>query len=232
MQKIKRICRSIIKLTVYLIFVSISIIVIYNFQIFPHASHMIRNETENKINYTVSSAIGNAARELNITYSDFVTITTDNNGRPVTLSVNSINANNLRTYLLCEAMKELKPLEKHTVNIPLGTVIGGELTSGKGPNVDVTLLVTDALQCDIETEFYEVGINQTLHSIKLTLTVKCSVLLPTRSFSFNVVTDCLLGETVLMGEVPEAYTRISRLTDSISEEEIDDIFDFGASAAN
>jgi len=34
--------------------------------------------------------------------------------------------------------------------------------------------------------------------------------------------------TVIVGDVPDAFTQIVRLTDDITESDIDDIFDFGA----
>jgi hypothetical protein len=37
-----------------------------------------------------------------------------------------------------------------------------------------------------------------------------------------------VAETLIVGEVPDALTQINRLTEEISEEEIDDVNDFGA----
>ena len=135
----------------------------------------------------------------------------------------------MRASILKEALKTLEYKKTHNVTIPIGSLIG-ELSSGKGPSIPITIILTDALQCSVVTDFYEAGINQTLHTISLKLKVSCKALIPTGSCTFDVTAECPIGQTVLIGDVPEAFTKINRLTDDITETEIDDIYDFGASA--
>ena len=55
-----------------------------------------------------------------------------------------------------------------------------------------------------------------------------TALLPGAVRTFAVPTDVCVAETVIVGKVPEAYTRIDRFSSDVSEAEIDDIADYGA----
>ena len=53
-------------------------------------------------------------------------------------------------------------------------------------------------------------------------------LIPAATQKFTVKADYCIAETVIIGKVPDAYTKINRFADDIAESEIDDIYDFGA----
>lgn len=227
--KLRRIRRFAFRLTAYLIFVAVCLLLICNFQIHPYAAAVVRAKAQNEISAKINNAIDAAVRELGCTYSDMIEVHYGDGGRVAALSVDTVKVNLLRSDILRKALETLDYSEKHSIVIPIGTVIGGEITSGKGPEIPITVLIADALQCSVVTDFYDMGINQTLHTVSLKLKVSCKALLPSGSTTFEVSAECPIGETVLLGEIPQAYTEIHRLTDDITETEIDDIYDFGAS---
>ena len=118
--------------------------------------------------------------------------------------------------------------ERMTVRIPLGSLSGSALLSGKGPDVRVKLAVSQKITCAVRGDFTESGINQTLHRVFLRVTVEVCALLPGAVQTFSVPTDICVAETVIIGKVPEAYTRIDRFASDVTETEIDDISDYGA----
>lgn len=225
----RRAHKFITKLIIYLLFVSISFIFICNLQIHPYATALVRAKAQNEITAEINGAIDTAVRNLSCTYTDMISVHYGEDGRVSALSVDTVQVNLLRASILKEALKTLEYKKTHNVTIPIGSLIG-ELSSGKGPSIPITIILTDALQCSVVTNFYEAGINQTLHTISLKLKVSCKALIPTGSCTFDVTAECPIGQTVLIGDVPEAFTKIHRLTDDITETEIDDIYDFGASA--
>ena len=229
MNKLRRVRRFLFRFFVYIAFVSVCVLLICNLQIHPYASSLVRAKAQNEITAEINSAIDTAVRELNCTYSDMITVHYAEGGRAAALSVDTVKVNLLRAAILKKALSTLEYSERHDISLPLGTMLG-ELSSGKGPEIPITVIIADALQCSVITDFYEAGINQTLHTVSLRLKVSCKALLPSGSCTFDVTAECPIGQTVLIGEVPEAYTKIHRLTDDITETEIDDIYDFGASA--
>ena len=225
----RRFKRFIIKFTVYILFVSTCFLLIFNLQIHPYTAAMVRAKAQNEISMLINEAIDGAVRSLNCSYSDMIAVHYGEAGRAVALSVDTMRVNILRADILRIALSELDYHEKHLIHIPLGTILGGEITSARGPDIPISVIVTDALECAVITDFREEGINQTLHTVSLKLKVSCMALLPSGKCTFSVTAECPIGQTVLLGEVPEAYTKIHRLTDDITENEIDDIYDFGAS---
>ena len=225
----RRARKLIFKLFAYLLFVSLCLILICNLQIRPYAAALVRAKAQNEITADINSAIDTAVRELNCTYTDMISVHYGTDGRVAALSVDTVRVNLLRASILKKALETLEYSERHDITIPLGTLLG-ELSSGKGPNIPITVIIADALECAVITDFYEAGINQTLHTVSLRLKVSCMALMPYATCTFNVTAECPIGQTVLIGAVPEAYTKINRLTDDITETEIDDIYDFGATA--
>ena len=92
----------------------------------------------------------------------------------------------------------------------------------------VRLAISQKITCTVHGDFAESGINQTLHRVLLRVTVEVTALLPGAVRTFAVPADVCVAETVIVGKVPEAYTRIDRFSSDVSETEIDDIADYGA----
>ena len=61
------------------------------------------------------------------------------------------------------------------------------------------------VSCDYSSTFDSVGINQTKHSIYLNVIADISIVMPSRTENFAVATEILIGESVLVGQVPDAY---------------------------
>ena len=85
-----------------------------------------------------------------------------------------------------------------------------------------------AVYADYENTFSAAGINQTRHTVSVKITVSSGVYLPGYSAETTIETHIIIAETVIVGDVPDAFTKIDRLTDDVTEDEIDDIYDFGA----
>ena len=61
------------------------------------------------------------------------------------------------------------------------------------------------MSCDFTSTFESVGINQTKHSIYLNVIADISIVMPSRTENFAVPTEILVGESVIVGQVPDAY---------------------------
>ena len=61
-----------------------------------------------------------------------------------------------------------------------------------------------------KNEISAAGINQTKHEMKLDVVVDIDVVLPWRTVSTQVVTEILIAETVIVGEVPQTYLDLER----------------------
>ena len=214
-----------IKTFCFIIFVLFFIVIIYNFQIVPKLIPFAKSKATTDITLAVQRSIRNTVKEEHM---NFVSIKYGENNAVTSLEINSKSIAKINSVITEKLIEELCNQEKLTVSIPVGSILGGAIFSGKGPNINVKIAISPKITCNIKSEFKECGINQTLHRVVANLNITAFALLPFSSQEINISTDYCLAETVIIGKVPDAYTKINRLDDELQESDIDDIYDFGA----
>ncbi len=149
----------------------------------------------------------------------------DESGAVLSIESDTATLNRLKTAFtktLGERLKEYG--DTITVRVPIGTLIGNEYTVGRGPDIRFDLRYSYAISTDLDSTFYEAGINNTLHSIEMNVTNHLYILIPWGNSSQEISTKYILAETVIVGKVPDAYTGVY----DGSGEIVDDIFDHQA----
>ena len=74
------------------------------------------------------------------------------------------------------------------------------------------------------SSFQSAGINQTLHRILVQIKVDISAIIPGYTASGTIDTQFVIAETVIVGNVPEAYTHVISGNDDV----LGEINDYGA----
>ena len=92
-----------------------------------------------------------------------------------------------------------------SLSIPVGNVLGSSLLLGKGPEIPVDITMLTSSHVDFKNELSDAGINQTKHQIKLDVVVDIDVIMPWQTISTQVVSEILIAETVILGDVPDTY---------------------------
>lgn len=64
---------------------------------------------------------------------------------------------------------------------------------------------TGSVTTDFKSEFRAAGINQTIHRLYLDVTCKVTIITPYDSVEAEIVNQVLMTESVIVGEIPEAY---------------------------
>lgn len=209
-----------------LVFVCLSLTLIYNFQLIPVLIPFAKASISTEITKEMQNVIGECISSGS--YSDFVNLTYNSEGNVTSLKTNSSSIAFACSNITKAAINNLADNNTIAVRIPLGTLSGGAVFAGKGPDIKIKVRVSPKVTVSAENEFYESGINQTLHRIVAKLNVKAYALLPLFPQEIDVATEYCIAETVIVGKVPDAYTKINRLDDDLLESDIDDIYDFGA----
>ena len=216
--------RRFAKIVVFALFLLLSCVLIYNLQILPVLFPLAKAKCTTELTDAVNRIVRARMQSESDGYTDFVRLHFGEDG-----SVASVETNTPRLARLSgDVVGDVLTHERMTVCIPLGSLSGSALLSGKGPDVRVKLAVSQKITCAVRGDFTESGINQTLHRVFLRVTVEVCALLPGAVQTFSVPTDVCVAETVIIGKVPEAYTRIDRFASDVTETEIDDISDYGA----
>lgn len=227
-QKCGKITHFLKKLLHFLLFLAITLILIYNFQIIPALIPLTESQTVTDVTAKLQRIICDTAASGG--YSDFVELRYGQDGAVVSLETDTAKIAQASGGIADAAISALCGNDKITIEIPLGNLSGGALLTGRGPDISIPIAVSPKITCEIENEFYESGINQTLHRVVAEVEVETYALLPFAPRKIMVETEYCIAETVIVGKVPDAYTKINRATDDILESEIDDIYDFGATS--
>lgn len=168
------------------------------------AAYSAKTQAVRAINDAVNSEISS----LGLTYNSLVYLTYDENGNVTSLQTNMAAMNMLQTGLTNRIIDEIVKMTDQSISVPLGSLIGGQLLSGRGPRIEIKLIPSSYVETSINNTFVEAGINQTRHQILLTVNMTISAIIPGYSVTSEVHTDVCVAETVVVGLVPDAYTQV------------------------
>lgn len=220
--------RTPLQILFFLLVVLLLCLLIFNFQLYPGISALARSMAENKAARVITSAFSESIASSHTQYEDMITVRYRTDGAIAGITCHTGQLNRTRNELFAAVLRSLDANAAVTVDLPLGNVLGGEAFSGRGPTFPVRVLLAEGAHSALKSEFRTAGINQTLHRILFSVTIKLIVMTPSHPVETSVTQEFCIAETVIVGEVPDAFTQINRLTDDIHESEIDDISDYGA----
>ncbi len=217
-----------LRLVAFLLFAMLAFFCIFNFQLYPGVAALARSLAENRAEERIATAFSARMAARPTDYEDMVTIRYRNDGAIAGITCHTGKLNRARNELLLAVLASLREENAVSVELPLGNLLGGEAFSGRGPTLPIRVLVASGAHGALKSDFRTAGINQTVHRILFSVTVTLVVMTPSHPIETTVTQEFCVAETIIVGDVPEAFTQINRLTDDIREGEIDDIFDYGA----
>ena len=170
---------------------------------------MVLSDAVDLMTLCVNDTINRTLSGRDYGYDYFVTIDRDESGAVTAIKANMARINALSSELLSDIVEAADKGEL-SLSIPLGNILGSSLLLGKGPDIPVDITLLTSSRVDFKNELSAAGINQTKHEMKLDVVVDIDVVLPWRTVSTQVVTEILIAETVIVGEVPQTYLNIER----------------------
>lgn len=138
-------------------------------------------------------------------YEDLIEIERGENGEVLSISANALKINKIARDTAAKSQSNLKNLSADGIPVPLGALTGVEALAGFGPRIHIRIIPVSSVICAFTSSFESVGINQTKHSVYLNVVADISIVTPARTEKFAVTTDVLVCESVLIGNVPDAY---------------------------
>ena len=148
-------------------------------------------------------------------YEDLVSVERAANGDIVAISANALKINKIARDTASISQSNLKNLSLNGIPIPLGALTGIEALAGLGPRIPFRIIPVSSVACDFYSSFESVGINQTKHSIYLNVIADISIVMPSRTENFAVITEILVGEFVIVGNVPDTYLQTDIFGDKL-----------------
>lgn len=191
-------------------------------QMQPLIARVAVTRVSNQVNRIISAAVSDAVSKGEVEYERLISFQTDNSGRITAISSNMAEFNRLQCLIDEEILARLSEVSTSTISIPVGTLSGVALLSGRGPSLDVKMQSVGSSVSRFENEFTSAGINQTKHRVVLYVDVGVSVLLPGFRTATQVSGAYVVAETVIVGSVPESYTYFNGTKEEIEDSLIND----------
>ena len=173
----------------------------YRLTIRDLAETSVKNATSDLANDAIARQIENG----NIQYDRIVYFEKDLNGRITALKTNIGEINHLKTDILNIINGQILALDAADIGIPIGSLFLPEFFSGKGPAIPVHILAIRNSEASFTSNFYQAGINQTLHQLIMEIDVDAAVLVLGETSSFTISSQVVVAETIIVGDVPNTF---------------------------
>ncbi len=205
----------------------LALLLLFNSRFSPLLEGLAFAEVEKEAERLMAAAVLGEMEVCPTNYEDIVTLSFKSDGSVSSLRTNTAKLLSLRTRLSRGIINAIKENSTIIAEIPFASLLGVNFIPS-GPSLSLSLRLTRTFNAFFVSKFEEMSINQTRHSIVFCMAMDIQVLIPRGIKTIRVTRDFPIAETIIVGDVPDAYTKIQRLTDDITEGEIDDIYDFGA----
>ena len=153
----------------------------------------------------ISDAIEETIESSGFEYSDFVTIKYNSDNDISAILANSLNINLFSRKIAAVSQVYLDEIIGQGVDIPIGTFTGLNFLAGRGAKINFKLVPIGSILTTLRSNFQQMGINQTLHTISIIVQTTVSVIMPLSSELIAFDTEVLVCENLIVGEVPSVY---------------------------
>lgn len=203
--RLRRWRRRLLAWMLLLLGLGLALVILYRQRVDPVLEDMARAMVDNVASNTINAAIDTQIANGNIDYNRLVLFEKDLNGRITAIKTNMTEVNRLKTQLLDILNDTLLELSSDELKIPVGNLILPEIFSGRGFEIPVMILSISTSDARFRSAFSAAGINQTCHQILLEVEVGVTVLLPGDALTMTVVSEMVVAQTIIVGDVPTSY---------------------------
>lgn len=183
------------------------------------------NLAEIRATKVINGGVQAVLRKQEFKYSQYIEILRDPGGRINAVTVDTVALNLLVSDMVLTVQNDIADQGTMDMNIPVGNLTGSAYLLGRGPKIPMSLTVSTAVKHSVTSEFSDAGVNQTLHRMVLHINTSAYVTVPFYTSSTTAEIQIPLAETVIVGDVPDAYTVV---IEGANSDFSGKIFDYGA----
>lgn len=148
--------------------------------------------------------------ENNDDYRNTVIINRTEDGKIVSLYIDSIKLNKIISDLTQEIQLSISNNTSNHYGFPIGNALGIKMLSGKGFELGVDVIPIGAVEYELKSNLESCGINQTLHRIILEFDINVNCLSPFHETKIMISTSVIICETLIIGDVPNILMPFNR----------------------
>ena len=153
----------------------------------------------------VNEAVFMTLSDGGVRYSDLVHVERGADGDIQALTCDAVEINRIARETAYQAQALLQSMSDEGIAVPLGAFTGIEAWAGFGPEIHMEIIPVAEVACRFVSGFESAGINQTKHSVYLEVVSSMSVVMPAKTHRFSAISQILISESILVGEVPNVY---------------------------
>lgn len=176
-------------------------------------------------NSVINQTVYDYLEQNKLQYTDLIKINTDAANKVTSVEFDTVEMTKLKAGIIGKVQENINKKKTVVLSVPVGTLTGNQLLNNRGPRINIELAISSAVYSKISSKFISAGINQTLHQITLSISTDIFFVMPWYRTSGKFETEFILAETVIVGEVPDAYTNVIEYPGSNIAGEI---FDYSA----
>lgn len=171
------------------------------------SSQIAVSDASDIVTVQINNAIADIMAEQDYSGDYFVSFEKSATGEVTAISSNMARINALSAKILHQVVgaTENRTIE---IGIPVGNLTGISLLMGRGPNIPVQIIVLTSSRVEFNNSIVTAGINQTKHQINLEVIVDIDILVPWGTENAQVVTEILIADTIVVGQVPDTYLNV------------------------
>lgn len=172
---------------------------------------------EVRVRYYAVDIMNRAIKEITsrTDVKSVVEVLMNDDGSVRLVQTDSVAMNKLSTAVSERAQSMLQELKDIEISIPVGSIVSNGIFSGKGPDINITMLPAGAVNTGFSTEFENAGINQTRHRVYLEVSAEVRIVAPLSGSAIEVKTLVPITEMIIVGDVPDTYINVTDKDDAI-----------------
>ncbi len=213
--KKKKALKKLSAMAILIVLVLLVTILYLDIRLKPVVKEMAVARSRSIATRVISEAIHQTISDTNITYDDLVNFEKTGDGKISAVKTDIIKVNRLKSSLSVNILEKLSAITDDELAIPIGSIINGDLFSGRGFKIKIKIMPIGSVSTDISNSFTSAGINQTLHRINMEVRAVISLIMPTLTTNVDIISSVCIAETVIVGEVPSAYTEVIEQSDDM-----------------
>lgn len=157
-----------------------------------------------RINLLVNEAINDAIIECysNFENVDFVNVVKGDDGEVSSVQSDVKKINAMCNIIIRGCNQKLLKLGEGGVEASLGAILGMPIFMGLGPKLNFKFSPFGQVKYDVKTQVISAGINQVVHKTYLYIEADVKLIYSSINPVITVSNEVLIGETVVVGNVP------------------------------
>lgn len=193
-------------IAVLLIFIlALQLLLVFEKHIRPVVLTVVEYESRRHAISAFNKAVQHCVTEYPEAYDNLYRFIYSSDGSVASLQADIYKLNQLSSLLIRQLEEELEAMEDSALEIPLGSLMGLQVLSGKGPALKMYVLPESSVAVEIYDTFESAGINQTKLGVYAHFTMDVAVVLSGYSACVTADNDICLSEILILGETPENY---------------------------